>query len=416
MSLYVILIAAFGVLVLLTAWLPMLLKELPLSLPIACTAFGAAIFGLALPGTDVSPITAPEFYERLCEVVVVVALTGAGLKLDRRCGWRSWGITWRLLAVAMPLSIAAMWWAGSVVVGLTTASALLLAGALAPTDPVLASDVQVGPPASGEEDEVRFNLTAEAGLNDGLAFPFVHLAIALAAAAAASGAPDPGVWTHWLLVDVLWRLALGVLVGWAAGRALGWLAFRLPNRAQISRTGDGLVALGIAFVAYGGAELAHGYGFLAAFVAAVSFRSVRRDHDFHGALHDFAEQIERLLLMVVLVLFGGALAGGLLAPLTWAGAGFAALAVFVIRPASGLIGLMGVDRPFHEKAIISFFGIRGLGTIYYLGYALSKGEFRDEDQIWAVAGLVILVSILLHGVTVTPVMRRFDRRTAESPT
>lgn len=411
MDLYIVLITGFGLLVLLTAWLPMLLKELPLSLPILCVGLGAAVFGLILPGTDVSPVAFPEFYERITEVVVVVALTGAGLKLDRPFGLKRWAITWRLLAFAMPLSIAAMAWAASGLLGLSVAAALLLAAALAPTDPVLASDVQVGPPASGEEDEVRFNLTAEAGLNDALAFPFVHLAVALAAAASLA---EPALWREWLLTDVVWRLGAGLATGWLAGKVLGVLAFRLPNRARISRTGDGLVALGIAFVAYGVTELVHGYGFAAAFVAAVSFRGVRREHDYHETLHDFAEQIERLLLMVILVLFGGALAGGLLAGLSWATAGFAALAIFVIRPLSGYVSLLGVKRPFHEKAIISFFGIRGLGTIYYLGYALSKAAFEREAEIWAAAGLVILVSVLLHGVSVTPVMSRFDRH-AEQP-
>ena len=410
MDLYIVLLTGFGLLVLLTSWLPMLLKEAPLSLPIFCVAFGALVFGVVLPGTDVSPVAFPELYERLTEFVVVVALTGAGLKLDRPIGWRSWATTWRLLAIAMPLSILAMIAAASWLLGFSVAAALLLAAALAPTDPVLASDIQVGPPASGEEDEVRFTLTAEAGLNDALAFPFVHLAVALAAAASLF---EADLWRGWLLEDVVWRLAAGFAMGWLVGKTLGWLTFRLPNRAKLSRTGDGLVALGIAFVAYGATELAHGYGFAAAFVAAVSFRSVRREHDFHETLHDFAEQIERLLLMIILVLFGGALAGGLLQALTWASVGFAALAIFVIRPLTGMVSLLGVRRPFHEKAIMSFFGIRGLGTIYYLGYALSKEEFPEAEQVWATAGLVILVSIVLHGTTVTPIMRRFDRTAEE---
>ena len=105
---------------------------------------------------------------------------GAGLKIDRRVGWRSWGLTWRLLAIAMPLTILLLSLLSHWLLGLGAAAAILLAASLAPTDPVLASDVQVGPPKSGEEDETRFALTSEAGLNDGLAFPFVMCALALA--------------------------------------------------------------------------------------------------------------------------------------------------------------------------------------------------------------------------------------------
>lgn len=412
MNLYIVFVVGLGLMVLLTAWLPMLLKEAPLSLPIICVGLGALIFGVFLPGADLSPLEQPDIYERATEIVVVVALVGAGLKLDRKCGLKSWSATWRLLVIAMPVTILAIAGAAFWLLGLSVAAALLLGASLAPTDPVLASDVQVGPPATGEEDEVRFTLTAEAGLNDALAFPFVHLAIALTGAASLW---DREVWTHFALMDVLWRLAAGIGVGWLVGRVLGFLAFRLPNRSALSRTGDGLVALGLAFVAYGATELAHGYGFAAAFVAAVTFRNVERGHDYHERLHDFAEQIERLLLMLILVLFGGALAGGLLAPLTWAGAAFAAVTLFLIRPAAAYVSLIGFKRPFHEKAIISFFGIRGLGTIYYLAYALSKAPQQGQEIIWAAAGLVILISILLHGAIVTPVMKRFDRKQEEEP-
>ena len=146
-------------------------------------------------------------------------------------------------------------------------------------------------------------------MNDGLAFPFVHLAILLATVDATGNA---GL-LNWLTIDVGWRLAAGVAVGVAVGRGLGWLTFRMPNRARLSRTGDGFVALGITTVAYSVAEMMQGYGFLAVFVAAVAFRATERRHRYHEKLHDFVEQIERLLMMILLVLFGGALAvGGLL--------------------------------------------------------------------------------------------------------
>jgi NhaP-type Na+/H+ or K+/H+ antiporter len=134
-------------------------------------ALGSAFWGAASDIIGLSPT-----------LYVAAALMGAGLKLDRAFSWRKWGVTWRLLAVTMPLSIAAITLIGGLGLGLSWVAALLLGASLAPTDPVLAADVQVGPPKSGEEDEVRFGLTSEAGLNDGLAFPFVNLAIALGVA------------------------------------------------------------------------------------------------------------------------------------------------------------------------------------------------------------------------------------------
>lgn len=402
---YIVAITGLGILVLLVAWLPMVLKELPLSLPIVCVALGFLVFrftGLEAP----DPLTYPKATERLTELVVIVALMGAGLKLDRRIGWRSWTITWRLLAITMPISILLIAAVGWGIDGLSLPAAVLLGAALAPTDPVLASDVQVGPPKSGEEDEIRFSLTSEAGLNDGLAFPFTLLAIGLALHGGGLG-----TWTlEWLAVAVLWKLASAVGMGWLIGRALALLTFRVPNRARLSRTGDGFVSLGITLIAYGATELIHGYGFLAVFIAAVALRNAERDHRYHQTLHDFIEQAERLLMMLLLVLFGGALADGLLDPLTLRSTVAALLILMVVRPVAGLIGLLGTTLPIGERLTVGFFGIRGIGSVYYLAYALNAAEFEVPNHLWALLGLVVLLSILIHGTTVTPVMRLIDRQ------
>lgn len=405
---YVVVLAGFGIVVLLTAWLPMVLKELPLSLPILCVGLGAAVFAIPdLPGVVYHPQEQLPLVERLTEFVVIISLMGAGLKLDRPFAWRSWILTWRLLGIAMPLTIVALALLGQWLLGLGLATALLLGAALAPTDPVLASDIQVGPPGEGEEDEVRFALTSEAGLNDGLAFPFVHLAIAIALA---SQTGDPWV-GEWLALDLVWKIVAGIGVGYGVGRVLGWLTFHLPNRAKLSRTGDGFVALGITCLAYGVTEMAHGYGFLAVFVAALALRSTERGSDYHQKLHDFAEELERLLMMVLLVLLGGAMTGGgLFRGLTWEAVAFALAAIFLIRPLSGWLGLLGTGRPAAERAVIGFFGIRGLGSIYYLAYALGHAPFEAPDLLWSTMGLTILISIVLHGVTVTPAMRWLDSR------
>ena len=165
-----------------------------------------------------NPLESLDLTKRLTEFVVIVALMGAGLKLDRPIGLRRWMLAWRLLGLAMPLTILGIALLGWAALGLDPSAALLLGAVLASTDPVLASDVQVGPPREGVEDEVRFALTAEAGLNDGLSFPFVYLAIAMALAQGYSG---DGWLQEWLFVDVVWRLGIGLVVGWATGACLG---------------------------------------------------------------------------------------------------------------------------------------------------------------------------------------------------
>ncbi|WP_292099950.1 cation:proton antiporter [Brevundimonas sp.] len=388
--------------VLLVSWAPVGLKRLPLTLAILCVAVGVVVFSTGLLSFDPDPRTWDTATERLTELVVIISLMGAGLKLDRPLGWRRWSTTWRLLAVAMPLTIAAVAWLGVAGLGFSLAMALLLGAAMAPTDPVLAADVQVGPPKSGDEDEVRFGLTSEAGLNDALAFPFVHLAIL----AAAGGLATTGGLTDWLTIKVGWKLLAGVGVGVLCGFGFSRLIFRGGG----TRFGDGLVALAATLVAYAAAELAHGYGFLAVFVCALTIRAGERDHDFHQEMHDFSDQIERLLMMLLLVLFGGALANGLLASLTWVDALIGLAVVFVVRPAAGLIAMIGSGQPMRERLLLAFLGIRGVGSVYYVAYGLNHGDFGISERLWAVVGFIILVSILVHGVTAAPLLRRLALR------
>lgn len=406
---YIAFLLGLGLIVLMVAWIPFALKSVPMSLSIICVALGAALFGLGWLGFDPDPRTWDTVVEKLCEAVVIISLMGAGLKIDRRIGLRSWATTWRLLGIAMPVTILAVTLVGFYGLGLPLAIALLLGAAMAPTDPVLASDVQVGKPGSGDEDEVRFALTSEAGLNDGLAFPFVHLALAAGVAAGTSGGwADPSVLGGWLLEDVVWRIGAGVGVGWLVGRGLGWLTFG-RGASNLSGTRDGLVAIGATLVAYTVAEVCHGYGFLAVFVAALMLRDSERDHEYHEALHDFSEQIERLLMMLVLVLFGGAITTGLFESLTWTD-GVAALAiVFLIRPLVAWASLIGSGHPARERGLIAFFGIRGIGSFYYIAYGVNHGDFESSERLWAIGALVVLISVVVHGISATPAMRWMDQ-------
>ena len=408
---YILLLTGAGVLIALVAWLPLALRKLPLSLPIICMAIGAGLFSLPAVGWRPMPMAYPVFTERFTEFVVIIALMGAGLKLDRIFSWRRWGVTWRLLAITMPLGIVAITAIGGWWLGLSWVAALLLGASLAPTDPVLAADVQVGPPRSGEEDEVRFGLTSEAGLNDGLAFPFVHLAIMLALAASTG---EPWV-KEWVLHRVLWEIVAGVAAGWVIGKVFGWLTFHVPAETKLAQTGDGLIAIAATFVSYGLAEMAHCYGFLAVFVTALTLRRSHRDHEFNHQMHDITEQVERIAMMVLLILFGGALVNGLLAPLRWPDVVAAAVMILIVRPVTGLIALAGFKADLSEKLTLAFFGIRGVGSFYYLAYALNHVDLAEGERLWALVGVVALFSILLHGLTVTPIMRQLDRQHGRDP-
>ncbi|MGN9767069.1 cation:proton antiporter [Micromonospora sp. SD12] len=399
--------AVVGLGALLAGILPRVLERRPLSMPIAFLGLGMLVFALPVGLPNPDPLAYPDVATHLTEIGVIVALMGAGLKIDRPFSWRRWSSTWRLLAVAMPLCIAAVallgwWWAG-----LVPAAALLLAAALAPTDPVLAADVQVGEPNDEEdsEDEVRFALTSEAGLNDGLAFPFVYAAIAIATTSLA-----PADWLgHWFGVDVLWKVGAGVAGGWLVGWLLGKLFFRAPSELRLARHSEGFLALAATFLAYGLVELVSGYGFLAVFVAARAIRAAERTHEFHSVLHDFAEQVERLLTVLLLLLFGGAVVGGLLGPLTWPAAAVGLALLFLVRPLIGWLSLRGAPGRPAEHWVIALFGIRGVGSFYYVAYATTKADFPQADLIWATVGLVVIVSVVVHGVAATPVMQLLDR-------
>jgi sodium/hydrogen antiporter len=395
-------LAALGV-----VGLPHILRRVPLSYPIVLVAGGALVFSLPLGLPTPDPIEYSDLTEILTEIGVITALMGAGLAINRVPGWRSWSTTVRLLGVTMPLTIAAIaglgWW----VLGMTPGAAILLGAVLAPTDPVLASDVQVpGPSRDGDDDEVRFALTSEAGLNDGLAFPFINLALLVAV----HGIAPSGWLSEFLLIEVGYKIGVGVLGGLVVGRLLAWVIF--ARTSPLFRVRDGMAALAATLIAYAGTEMIGGYGFLAVFVGAVVIRNQERKHSYLEVMHQFSDQIERLLSAIILVLFGGALVSGVLGHLDWRGVLVAVAVVLVVRPFAGLTGLARTSIPDAERGVIAFFGIRGVGSFYYLAYASNQVDFLQVEQVWAVTALVVAISIVVHGVTATAVMDRIDRRSS----
>ena len=421
-----------GLALLLAVVLPELLSRWALSAPIVLVGVGMLIGLTPLPdGMPLDPQENRAVIEHVTEITVIVALMGVGLALDRplrprdRATWAAWSPTWRLLAVAMPLCIAAvalLGWA----FGLAPAAALLLGAVLAPTDPVLASDVQVAGPQTGEDaaeedDDVRFSLTSEAGFNDGLAFPFVMAAVMLSVEGAFSG-----WWAEWVSWYVVGKVVVGLAVGAVVGWSLAHLAFRSRREAlRVAERGESLLAVAALVTAYGLGEVAGGYGFLSVFVCAMAFRSSERDHEYHAAMHQVVERLERLLTLFILLVLGIALTRGLLGSLDWRGVVVAVALILLVRPLAGAFALSAWKRDAslpgglstRERWAAAFFGVRGVGSVYYLAYAAGEAPELGEDWLWSTVAFTIVASVVVHGVLSRPVMRAVeaeDGRTGRS--
>jgi NhaP-type Na+/H+ or K+/H+ antiporter len=419
-----------GLSLLLAIVLPQLTHRIALSPPMVLVGVGLLIGLLPLPeGISTEPQAHRELITHVTEFTVLVSLMGVGLAIERTLdlrswrSWLTWSPVWRLLAVAMPLTILGVTLLGWWVAGLAPAVALLLGAVLAPTDPVLASDVQVGEPVTEdleedelpvEDDDIRFALTAEAGLNDALAFPFVHLALLLLAGGFALA--DAGEWVGWYLVG---KIAVGLVVGLAVGWLLGRQAFHSrADSLRLAEHGEPLLALAGLLAAYGAAELVGGYGFLAVFASAMTLRASERRHAYQRAMHGVVERLERLMTLLVLLVLGIAMTNGLFEHLDLRGVVVALALVLVVRPLAGYLSLAAWPRPEHleggldrgEKLAAAFFGVRGVGSLFYLGYAASHHHLPDESWLWSTVAFTILVSVLLHGVTATPAMARLDAR------
>ncbi|MBB1013219.1 sodium/proton antiporter (CPA1 family) [Dietzia kunjamensis] len=404
--------AVVGAALLLGSLLPRLLRERILSAPIIVVGVGMLI-GWLMPNESqlVDVIEHAELAERMAEITVIVALFGVGLALDRPLSFRGWTTTWRLLAIGMPLSIAGVallgWW----VLGVTPAVAVLLGAVLAPTDPVLASDVQVAGPGTGEaaddeNDEARFALTSEAGLNDAFAFPFVYLAIYLAT----KGGPGDWLW-GWLAWDLVGKTVIGAVAGWVIGRLIATVLYRhRVGGRQLIGYAEPAAAVATLLFAYGVGELVGGWGFLAVFFAALGARSAERSDERHAHFHEFVEYTEHLLTLLVLLVIGASFISDAVFRLEWSHAVVAAGVLFVIRPLTAWIALIGDGRlRSPERLFVSAFGVRGVGSLFYLCYAM--GYFSKEDgwSLWPAVSLVIVASIVLHGAASSPAVSWLDR-------
>ncbi|MBA2362461.1 MAG: cation:proton antiporter [Chloroflexia bacterium] len=383
--------------------------------------------------------------EHLTEIAVIVSLFTVGLNIRRSPGARSWLLPLRLASLTMVLTIAAVALIGVLLLDLPLGAAVLLGAVLAPTDPVLASDVQVR--GVTDRDTLRSGLSGEAGLNDGTAFPFVMLGLGLLGLHPDEEAGFLKLWAggqfdliSWFLWDIAWAVPVGIAIGLVTGWLVGQAVLRSQRRHDEVVGLHEFLVLGLIALSYGLAELVYGYGFLAVFSAGYALRLIELRSASHAeepaelptlapgdhaagrqiavaeapqaaqfltvSLLNFNYQLEHLLEAGVVVLLGGVLTR---AYWTFEVLWLAPLLLLVVRPLSVWLGLLGSDAGPAQRAMIGWFGIRGVGSLYYLTYAIEHG--LPDDLARRLTGLVlslVAVSIVVHGISVTPLMRRYE--------
>ena len=410
-----------------------LLKRLPLSTSMLYLAAGVGLgpAGWALMAPH--PLLHAAVLEKITEVAILISLFAAGLKLGLPLSNKHWRMPVRLAFVSMTLTVALIVVMGMFGLGLSLGAAVLLGGILAPTDPVLASDVRVE--NEDDRDRLRFSLTGEGALNDGAAFPFVMLGLGLL------GLHDLGAggW-HWLAIDVLWTIAGGLLIGAVLGALIGKLVVYLRSRHKESFGLDEFLALGLIALAYGIAVLINASGFMAVFAAGLALQRVkeqdassqtavkaagrqrkqtpeeRATDPEHAsaymmqAVRGFNEQLERIGEVAVVLVVGAMLVfTSVTGDVIW----FVLLFFVVVRPLSVWLGLLGAPISRDQRTLISWFGIRGIGSIYYLMYAINHGvPHALAERIVAITLTTVTVSIVLHGISVTPLMDLYAKRKA----
>jgi NhaP-type Na+/H+ or K+/H+ antiporter len=367
---------AAGLTVLAVVWLPLFFRESALTLPLFAVASGAIFFSLS--PRDPGIAQGFNFLPDLTQVVLIFAVMGAGLQIDRVFSFEGWASTWRLLLLVMPLAIA-LTAALAILTGIPFAEAIILGAILAPTDPVMAASVGLGPPGKGEEGEVRFALTSEAGLNDGFAFPFVTLGIGLLSA--------HGEWAGFVRINQA-----------------------LPGRFRLSTSGEGLAVLGIMSLVYDSAQLISANGLMAVFTAGAAIRQNTRGLEYTQVNYAFSQQLERLLVTITLFFFGGMALGVNFSGFGGVQALFVFLALFAVRPVATVIAFWGAKETWPERLAIGYLGIRGIGTLFYLFYAIA--QHASKAVLLPTVAVAVLTSIAVYGLTGPYVMKLLEQREA----
>jgi sodium/hydrogen antiporter len=345
-----------------------------------------------------------EVLERLTEFAVLISLFGCGLKMNRPLQPWAWNSTARLIGFLMPICIFSLAAVGHLFLGLPWSSAILLGAILAPTDPVLASEIQLLD--IKDRDELRFGLTSEGGLNDALAFPFVYFGLYWI-----KDAQWQNWFRQWVLVDVLWAIAAGVGMGLLVAQGIAWIHRRSQQVKSADALMEDFVALSMVLITYALTELVNGYGFLAVFIAGMVVQRNHATPETYHSQREFAEQIEKLMEVGIVLLLGSLLriepmirfAGPILL--------VAVLLIFIIRPIGAWISTLGSPLNPTRRLLYGWFGIRGLGSLYYLSYAFGRGLSGDlgEEIAWIVY-FTVVISIILHGISATPLLTWYEKK------
>ncbi|HUW00572.1 MAG TPA: cation:proton antiporter [Gallionella sp.] len=413
-----------------------LLKRSPITSAIIYLAVGMLVGPSALNLFHFNPLKQSALLESLTEVAVLISLFSAGVKMPVPFSFSRWRSPILLATASMTITVVMVAEFAYYVLGMPLGAGVLLGAIVAPTDPVLATDVQVRHP--GDHDQLRFTLTCEAGMNDGSAFPFVMLGLGLL------GLHDLGDFgSKWILVDVLWATVSGVTIGVAAGVALAHVGWKLRSKPHEHALMDDFLGLGLIGVVYGLTVTVNGWGFLAVFFAAVALRQTElklakaaqeafdasktqqalRAYGIapepelpqtvsQGSLV-FKEHLERLSEVVLVLLIGGTL---FLNSWSWKAVGLALFLFVVVRPVSVIVGLLGTNTTWRIRGLTGWFGVRGIGSLYYLMYAIESGLPESLSlQLIQMTLIVVTLSILLHGTSVKPLMALFWRRGKQRP-
>ncbi|MDD5580428.1 MAG: sodium:proton antiporter [Methylobacter sp.] len=426
-----------GALLIIAALSGTLLKRLPLSTAMVYLAAGYGLGPAGLGLMEPNPLTYSVLLERMAEAAVLISLFAVGLKLGIPLSHKAWRLPVRLAVISMALTVALIAVIGILGFNLPLGAAILLGAILAPTDPVLASDVQVE--EATDHDRLRISLTGEGGLNDSSAFPFVMLGLGIL------GLHDLGTggW-RWLLLDVLWATAGGLLIGSVTGSLIGKLVIYMRSQHKESVGLDEFLTLGLIAFTYGVAVLSYTYGFLAVFAAGFSLqritqqprknnpsapspieisdlpsKQVQEDLATHSEyagiymMHEmqgFNARLERIAEVAIVLVVGAMLPFiAIPAGAVW----FLAVFFLIIRPVSVWIGLRGESVSRNQQILMSWFGIRGIGSIYYLMYSINHGLSPAlASQITSLTITTVTASIILHGISVTPLMNLYAQRNA----
>ncbi|MBD2742531.1 sodium:proton antiporter [Coleofasciculus sp. FACHB-1120] len=399
-SIYILDLLVIGLLLLMVTLGSGWIKRLPLSYAIIYLLVGICLGQYGLKLVQVRPDA--EFLERLTEFVVIVSVFSCGLKMNRPLTLRSWNTTVRLIGFLMPISIFAIAAVGHWLLKMDWGPAILLGAILAPTDPVLASEVQMGD--LQDKDELRFGLTSEGGLNDALAFPFVYFGIH-----ALKDSNWDNWFKQWVAVDLLWAIAAGIVMGIIAAKMVVLVDQQLQRFRQVDELMEDFVALSTILITYALTEIVNGYGFLAVFVAGVVVQRSYNDPEKKISQFEFTEQIEKLLEVATILLLGTLLRYEPIRQFGGQGLLVAVLLIFLIRPLGVWISLLGRRYPSETRFLFGWFGIRGVGSLYYLSYAFGEGlKDTGGEQIAWITYIVIVISVFLHGISATPLMNWYE--------